>query len=233
MLPGDEPADSLPGVLFHLGQGPGRVDHDPAGRVTGRQRAVPLADALVEGEVFAAGDDGTVLAALPGKAGAWVDVEQDDQIRRKAARRDPVGGAKGVQVKAAGIALVGERTAFEAVADNGRAPLEGGADDGFHQLGPRKKEGEDFRPRSQPLTEQPADLFAHRSASGLPGEQGGKSVFGEAAGNRGADRGLSGAIVPFEHDEPAALVGIHGSQRYTRQAGTGSGRRPEPLGRSV
>ena len=198
-----------------LGDGGGGVDHGEALGIGGGQVAEGLADALVEAEVL--GLDPVQLAAAAAQAGRRVEVEQHDQVGQQPAGGEPVDLLDRAPAQPAAGALVGQGRVQVAVAEHHRAPLQGGADHRFDELGPGGREQQRLGPRVElrlRVEQHRPDPLPRRGATGLAGHDHLAAPALQDPAEQLQLGGLAGPLDPLEGDQAARVT--HRTPRVRR-----------------
>lgn len=184
----------------------GGVDGAPAA-VLASKRTVAVEDAAVELQGFEAGADRFFFAELAAEADLGVDFEEEDEVGAETGGGERVQRAEACDGETAPESLVGKGAAFEAVAEDDGAAVEGGTDDPIDHLGAGDEEGEKLGAWGEVEVEEAAYLFTGGSATRLAAEDdlvaGGAQGFGDG----GCGRALTGAFSTFECDEQAGHEG--------------------------
>ena len=194
--------DRIPGVASDILRRPGGIERDPPpGRRRGRESGVPAANLAVEGKILRAGTNRLGLAAFARQANRGVKVEVEHHVRFQSPGGEAVRGLERLETEATAVALVGEGTPGEAVADDDGASPERRNDDLTHQLSAGNEEGEGLGPGGEGFMEEAANEFARGRAARFAGEHDLAASGTQALSESSGERALARALATFEHHE--------------------------------
>ena len=149
------------------------------------------------------------------QAAAYGQIQQQGQVRRKAACGRIVKAAQIFRIQTAPVALVGQGGIGVAVAEHNLPGLQGGADDFGHMLGPVGQKKKELRPAGKParaaIQQNGTQTAAQVAAPRFTGEHGVQPVVRQVGGQRLHDCGFAGALYAFKRDKHSSFTTFWGA----------------------